>query len=274
MMGMQKNGTMILIIAVVVHVALCSTPKVSYNIRFFSEVPPDVTLPEMNLVKNIDTSSSEQMESSSTSSHDSMLDQYSLQKYGWQPMALANGSRYMCHIPSPELGSDQGVPDDTLLKSGSPLPLRWKLELDAALHLAGCSLRNVGWWMYKVCWKDVVLQFHSHSDDASKQFTLGLGQKHKLTRTAEKVLLHLPRDKRPYLSTIFYNGTTCDLTTKQRQTEIRLYCAAEKEDVSGTFEISEPESCKYVVLWEHPRACVGPLVEGDVQEQTIRCYHL
>jgi hypothetical protein len=68
-----------------------------------------------------------------------------------------------------------------------------------------------------------------------------------------------------YISTVFYDGNFCELTTKSREVEIRLFCPSNsfKEKNLGpnsafknfVGEISEPSSCKYLMNFYSDNLC-------------------
>lgn len=201
---------------------------------------------------------------------------------GWQPMRHPNGSMYLCYIPSVAnsgewVGGEQG--DQQRPSTGKVFPTPSYNELQKSLGPRPlCAVKTAGWWTYEVCWERSVRQYHvdgaGQQATLSKEFYLGKGPHMKIEDGASfELSYHIHDTRGPYVSAVYYNGTECDLTHQQRETEVRLYCSssAPKDLVEG-IEVSEPETCKYLVEWWSAAACTDPLKKEEGPSLSITCY--
>jgi protein OS-9 len=58
----------------------------------------------------------------------------------------------------------------------------------------------------------------------------------------------------------YTNGTTCDLTNKPRETEVRFVCSEPRAMISSITEIS---TCKYALTVHVPTLCKHPLFQEE-----------
>ena len=212
----------------------------------------------------------------------------------WEPMALANGTRYQCRIPGPELvASDEASKAAEAKRKKKSEP---GTELDAdtarALHraLSGqCAVKAGGWWVYDACWNQGVRQYHpDRNQQIETEYSLGQGPAKKIKKGATGTLFYGRSALHGlYVATHYHNGTVCDLSGQERSTELRLLCddgtganGAEVVDPGREAElqltdITEPETCTYVVWLKHPAVCDVPELRKAPQVvRPIDCYQL
>ena len=196
---------------------------------------------------------------------------------GWQPMTLPNGSAYLCRVPStgPTDASDEADKENSdILRDGQVLPSSVQAALSAAMQKI-CALRLDGWFSYDVCWEKHVRQYHLEGTSTKDEFFLGKGPDYKLEKGAPAELFYrIHTEQGPYVAAQFPNGTVCDLTGRDRATELRLFCQPEGADEAVKIEISEPETCKYIVSLFHPRACIPELRKVQGSLAPIICYKM
>lgn len=166
------------------------------------------------------------------------------------------------------------------LKSGMQLPLRLRKPLQAKMSRPSaplCSLKNVEWWTYEVCWESSVRQFHinTNSGQVEKEYFLGKGPSMRVVDGTDfdSLVYKEHPTHGPYVTSVYYNGTECDLTGRQRQTEVRLFCADESGGDSGeSLTITEPKTCEYLVTWRSKSACIEGLRKESAVNLKLHCY--
>ena len=181
----------------------------------------------------------------------------------------------MCRIP-------QVPPETPGNKTADPSEQEHRQqELTRASHhgkelLAGlegnCLFYPAGWWMYAFCYGDNIRQFHALppgggvpafppvEDPNIPSFVLG---KYKNTRKS-----HTDSQKSSetelstqlqtsggtnYLTQKVGDGTTCDLTGRERRIEVQFHC--NPGAVDRVAMIKETASCVYMMIVETPRLC-------------------
>lgn len=76
--------------------------------------------------------------------------------------------------------------------------------------------------------------------------------------------------ERPYHSVTISGGTDCDLTGKQRETEIRYIC--EKDSANLIHSIEETSTCKYLLIVYTNLICENPVYQRDKEPtEDITC---
>jgi endoplasmic reticulum lectin 1 len=120
-----------------------------------------------------------------------------------------------------------------------------------------CLTGGTGWWKYEFCYGRYVRQFHI---DKNGETSVILGI---FKENLHKEFLSNHPEKRPKLKgsrkqiTHFYaEGSVCDKTGKQRQTEVVLKCM---ENAASASQVSlyllEPKTCNYILGVESPLIC-------------------
>jgi protein OS-9 len=195
---------------------------------------------------------------------------------GWQPMTLPNGSSYLCRVPSIAslLDSEKTSDPVPMLKSGQLLPEAAKKAL--SLSMANLCVQKVGgWFSYDICWERHVRQYHAEGSQLKAEYFLGKGPSYKLENGAtDDLTFRVHATGGPYVAARLLNGTVCDLTGKERVAELRLFCLPEGADEKISLEMTEPETCKYVITMSHPKACIPQLQRVQGTQVPIVCYRL
>jgi hypothetical protein len=202
----------------------------------------------------------------------------------WRRTKAPNGTTYVCYIPGLK---DVAAAEADRETSGLTLRGRRKegkvapdvVQLVAQEMHDACASKTEQWWTYEACWNTQVRQFHISQHNAlgaiDKEYFLGKGPSHALDHGShrEDLFFHEDPTYGPFLSTTFLNGTECDLTGEPRRTEIRLFCAdSGPQRAADAFQVSEPQTCQYLVLWWSKRACF-PLLRKEVGvDLAIQCF--
>ncbi|KAH3732742.1 PRKCSH domain-containing protein [Pelomyxa schiedti] len=173
-------------------------------------------------------------------------------------MTLYDGTPFMCRLPK------EIVPDFTTAETKTS-----EVLLDEARELVEeamndkCIYKSSGWWTYEFCYGGHLRQFHEENGKVASEYFLGY--------TPELLPSEIGQLQHGFYSETYTKGTVCDLSGEHRQTEIRFSC---DEGRTPTFvSISEPQSCRYVVLVKMGALCKHPNFshkQGVVN--TITCF--
>ena len=162
----------------------------------------------------------------------------------------------------------QGVPLREDSSEGGP-----ETPAEAMRRMDGkCVYRVEGWWQYELCFGRHLRQFHLEGDKVmpSPSPTLAntcphivlkkvvaeyyLGRRQKAVPAKE--LNEIFRDEVSqvaYSSSTYKNGTSCDLTDKFRETQVRVVCL--KGAVTVLLKIQEVATCRYIATVGTPFLC-------------------
>eukprot|EP00092_Neocalanus_flemingeri_P041159 GFUD01044817.1.p1 GENE.GFUD01044817.1~~GFUD01044817.1.p1 ORF type:complete len:956 (+),score=375.88 GFUD01044817.1:80-2947(+) len=157
-------------------------------------------------------------------------------------MVNKDGQKYRCSLPEiPDSDSDAeknvGDQETDVAKLLSPL------------EQGPCMYKTKDWWTYEICYNRAVKQYHVENDQPVG-LVLVLG-------------VHSPgldswgQSNKTYQPQWYTNGSSCDLTGRPRQSELRFVCneAATQEFVGDIFE---PQSCEYTIVVHTSRLCSVP----------------
>ncbi|XP_071737192.1 protein OS-9 homolog [Rutidosis leptorrhynchoides] len=105
------------------------------------------------------------------------------------------------------------------------------------IAISGRCLQQEGWWLYEFCYHKKLRQIHVEDD---KSFVLGEYDSEATTAYNSNLYdistLKDPRSKdalQRYHAHQYKNGTTCDLTNKPRETEVRFVCLEPRTMISS-----------------------------------------
>eukprot|EP00672_Neobodo_designis_P022336 CAMPEP_0174851382 /NCGR_PEP_ID=MMETSP1114-20130205/23164_1 /TAXON_ID=312471 /ORGANISM="Neobodo designis, Strain CCAP 1951/1" /LENGTH=211 /DNA_ID=CAMNT_0016085917 /DNA_START=1 /DNA_END=633 /DNA_ORIENTATION=- len=166
----------------------------------------------------------------------------------WVTMTAANGTRYDCAIANAGGTSAAEIRAARAKLVGTTLPAATRDKVHKMLE-GTCVMSGKGWWVYEACWGRQVRQYHQGANDKIEtEYALGLGPSHGIEKGATR---ELEFGESPlygmYASATYYNGTECDLTGEQRETELRITCASDDaESPLGLSDAAEPSTCKYL----------------------------
>jgi len=79
--------------------------------------------------------------------------------------------------------------------------------------------------------------------------------------------------KQRYFRMSYGNGTSCDMTGKPRETEVRIFCGRPDEP-SHIASIEEVSTCKYIIQFRSSLHCKHPAFEGETKKtdaMPIKC---
>lgn len=141
-----------------------------------------------------------------------------------------------------------------------------------------CVLRHEGWWIYEFCSHGKLRQIHLENKKVVQEFGLGIYDPEATALFHQNLSdVSLQKDHRSksaaqrYHSHIFTNGTSCDLTSKPRETEVRFICS-DTENNNTISPITEVSTCKYTLIFHTTILCEHPLFQEEKpQSLTIEC---
>ncbi|KAK3872509.1 hypothetical protein Pcinc_022406 [Petrolisthes cinctipes] len=118
-----------------------------------------------------------------------------------------------------------------------------------------CLHGGSGWWKFEFCYGDKVEQYHEERGGTRTTILLG-----KFSLAHHKAWLKNNPDKKykpgKHHVTHFYSGgTTCDLTGKPRQVEVKLKCKESSSPSAVALFLLEPQTCEYILGIETPIVC-------------------
>ncbi|RMX47348.1 hypothetical protein pdam_00012582 [Pocillopora damicornis] len=141
-----------------------------------------------------------------------------------------------------------------------------------------CLYNNKGWWTYEVCFGKGIYQYHMEANKVvGDKISLGVFS-NETDWSQEKIILRKEKPKpgkssvaKKYHSQYYVNGTQCDLTGKERETQIKIFCDEDRADF--VVRVDEPSSCSYVITVHTNKLCKHNLFRSSqVQEpQSITC---
>jgi endoplasmic reticulum lectin 1 len=131
-------------------------------------------------------------------------------------------------------------------------------QLQNFLEGKTCLNGASGWWEYEICYGKYVRQFHVDYFGSQTSILLGVfdekARKDFLLQNPEK--RPKPIAQRKQITHLYNNGSMCDLTGQQRQTEVVLKCPENAPSRSPvTLQLLEPSVCKYTLSVESPLIC-------------------
>ncbi|PSS36131.1 Protein OS-9 like [Actinidia chinensis var. chinensis] len=195
-------------------------------------------------------------------------------------MPKKNGERFLCFLPKVEK-SKSGKPvsqvntSSLIVESEKWIKLKTPEELLDGLQ-DRCFIRQEGWWTYEFCYHKKLRQIHLEDEKVVQEFVLG-DYDAKSTAAynqnlADVSTLKNPRSKdasQRYHAHQYTNGTTCDLTNRPRETEVRFVCSESRTMISSITELS---MCKYALTVQCSMLCKHPLFQDERPVwQTINC---
>jgi protein OS-9 len=181
-------------------------------------------------------------------------------------MTDRDGKKFRCNLPLPESthdvneeqqnGSSIGLTADDRSTRKTPEDLLEALK-------EKCFRRFEGWWIYELCYKTRLRQFHIHDKKLVQEFVLGsFDEEATAALHQESPNVSLQKDPRSqsaaqrYHAHVYTNGTICDLTDQRRETEVRFVCSETGKALINS--IKEAPTCKYTVVFHAPMLCKHP----------------
>ncbi|XP_020974601.1 protein OS-9 homolog isoform X2 [Arachis ipaensis] len=142
-----------------------------------------------------------------------------------------NGQKFICYLPRVEK-EKSGKPviqqnvSSMIVETEKRAKQKTPDELLEVLN-GPCFVRQEGWWSYEFCYKKKLRQLHLEDDKVVQEFVLGVYDPEATAAYNQNLsdisTLKDPRSKdasQRYHAHQYTNGTTCDLTSKPRETEI------------------------------------------------------
>lgn len=194
-----------------------------------------------------------------------------------------NGQKFICYLPKVEK-EKSGKPiiqhniSSMIVETEKRIKQKTPDELLEVLK-GPCFVRQEGWWSYEFCYQKKLRQLHLEDDKVVQEFVLGEYDPEATAAYNENLsdisTLKDPRSKdasQRYHAHQYTNGTTCDLTNKPRETEVRFVCSEPRAMISSITEIS---TCKYALTVQCPSLCKHPLFQEERPVwHTIDCNEL
>ncbi|CAL0320170.1 unnamed protein product [Lupinus luteus] len=182
-----------------------------------------------------------------------------------------NGQKFICYLPKVEKEKSGKPVIQTNISSmivGTEKRIKQKMPDELLEVLKGpCFIRQEGWWSYEFCYQKKVRQIHLEDEKVVQEFVLGVYDPEATSAFNQNLsdisTLKDPRSKdlsQRYHAHIYTNGTTCDLTNKPRETEVRFVCSEPRAMISSITEIS---TCKYALTVQCPTLCKHPLFQEE-----------
>ncbi|KAK2450622.1 protein OS-9 protein [Trifolium repens] len=182
-----------------------------------------------------------------------------------------NGQKFICYLPKVEK-EKSGKPliqhnvSSMIVETEKRVKQKTPDELLEVLK-GPCFLRQEGWWSYEFCYQKKLRQLHLEDDKVVQEFVLGVYDP-EATAAFNQNLSDISTFKDPrskdasqrYHAHQYTNGTTCDLTNKPRETEVRFVCSEPRAMISSITEIS---TCKYALTVHVPTLCKHPLFQEE-----------
>nr|XP_024385692.1 protein OS-9 homolog isoform X3 [Physcomitrium patens]PNR62838.1 hypothetical protein PHYPA_001262 [Physcomitrium patens] len=194
-------------------------------------------------------------------------------------MTDRDGKKFRCNLPVAEgteaVNKDEIQQTDT---STSIVADEWsarKTPEDLLDILKDkCFRRYEGWWIYELCYKGHLRQFHLHDNKVVQEFVLGtydVEATSALHKNSPNVSLR--KDLRSesaaqrYHAHVYTNGTICDLTNQPRETEVRFVCSETGRMLINS--IKEAPTCKYILVFHTPMLCKHPTFQEERQPWVV-----
>lgn len=136
------------------------------------------------------------------------------------------------------------------------------------------------WWTYYFCYGKDIRQFHMDNYVPNAElpepgpgvasYILGKFSKKKNGDPNYKIKVNVDGDAN-YLSYTLRDGTTCDLTQKDRSIEVQFYCSP--DTIDSILWIKEIRSCEYQIALKTAKICNDPVFAPPkkVKPRTIKC---
>lgn len=179
---------------------------------------------------------------------------------------LAFGEDTQCFIPNPKQGSTFGDSDQDRFLLQNAL----ENTLSEAVHLLSdvldgyCILYRNGFWTYRYCPGNEIVQLHNDSTDPQTlSYTLGRA-KPELDRREFQLLYN---ELGYYVSEIVGMGDICDVTGAHRLVEVQYVCG-ETHGIANIQWIRETKICQYEMQISVPELCNLELLSKNEDKKT------
>ncbi|XP_014662882.1 PREDICTED: protein OS-9-like isoform X2 [Priapulus caudatus] len=167
-----------------------------------------------------------------------------------------HGQQYQCALPDTQVSIEKEKEDE---KVATEIGIS---ELLKPLSDAPCLIKEAGWWIYEFCYGKYITQYHLEGKKRSgDEIVLGIYESEYdwIENGEKKQSAKNENQLSRYHSQHYVNGTKCDLTEKERKTEVRFMCEEGKGDYIARIE--EPQTCSYIVTVHTMRICHHPYLK-------------
>lgn len=212
---------------------------------------------------------------------------------------VLGAQRFLCSIPRVEKTKSEEEEHVSPAEQEKELARATDRGLELLREMEGrCMYFIAGWWSYSFCYLNQVRQFHAlppgngvpfyppaedptahayvlgrfrggnnHNNKGSGGLSKPSGSRKPSTDVAE---LQTKGDSR-YLVQYLEDGTTCDLTGRNRKIEVQFHCHPQTTDRIGW--IKEVTTCSYLMIIYTPRLCndVAFQPPRDEEAHAIAC---
>jgi protein OS-9 len=190
----------------------------------------------------------------------------------YEEMVLRD-QRFLCAIPKVKV-QNETAEDASSADREKELARATDRGMELLREMEGrCIYYSAGWWSYSFCYMNQVRQFHAAvpgngrpayppAEDPSTHSYI-LGRYHRADEKAKdesapkkpttEVVVRESRGDSRYLVQYLEDGTTCDLTGRERKIEVQFHCHPQSTDRIGW--IKEVNTCSYLMVVYTPRLC-------------------
>ncbi|CAI9719789.1 Hypothetical predicted protein [Octopus vulgaris] len=177
------------------------------------------------------------------------------------------GQQYHCNYPDHHEYEKQTEDSERVaMETGIP-------ELLKPLANKSCLYKTKDWWTYEFCYGKYIRQYHLEGnpiENPPQQYTyLGYFESEYKweNRTNEEIILRNKHLQNRYHSQWYVNGSRCDLSGKNRRTEVRFMC--EKDTIDYVGRIDEPETCVYMLTVYTSIICHHPYLKPPTPNKPV-----
>ena len=198
------------------------------------------------------------------------------------------GNRHLCQTQllekektAQQLDDDEDLPTEYVEEASSSPSTASETTLDISSRLdflsATCREIKQGWWQYKWCHSEEVVQYHAQPDGTTSGSgsTQSLGKFNALaTQEYNEKLKETPttiKKESPMFVHIFDQGDVCSESGVGRSTQVEFWCCpivgpiGKVDNLASAVSIVEPSTCIYTLKICTQYACSDDNVRGSAR---------
>nr|XP_002732136.1 PREDICTED: protein OS-9-like [Saccoglossus kowalevskii] len=176
------------------------------------------------------------------------------------------GQQYECKLPDMEDHEKEQEEEKLASEIGIS-------ELLKPMEAQPCLIKTKGWWTYEFCYRKTIRQYHMDDGNIIGD-VISLGNYHsEMDWSTNSNSSETKRHKiNRYHSHLYKNGSVCDLTQRQRESEVRFMC--DEVGLDTIHRVDEPSSCMYLITIHTNRVCKHPFLRPptSLKPKPILCY--
>lgn len=174
------------------------------------------------------------------------------------------GQQYQCSFPDNyEAEKQKEEAEKVAMETGIP-------DLLKPMETSPCLQMTKDWWSYEFCYGKYIRQFHISEEAKIEGEILFLGyyeSEYNWEDESEGQTDAEQKRLRRYHTQQYVNGTKCDISGKQRKTEVRFQC--EEGNGDHIARVDEPETCVYVMTVHTTKICHHPFLKPPTPQKTV-----